>query len=100
MPLVLLTRTTVIVIYLGESTLGKMPRQQALGFWADVGRDLPDSTALDEVAPAQPAYTGDAPSNTADQPCLERMVTHGWAGTKIGQHRVYRLGDAAQMRAS
>ena len=64
MPLVLLTRTTVIVIYLGEFTLGKMPRQQALGFWADVGRDLPDSTALDEVAPAQPAYTGDAPSNS------------------------------------
>ena len=55
MPLVLLTRTTVIVIYLGESTFGEMPRQQALGFWADVGRDLPDSTALDEVAPAQPA---------------------------------------------
>jgi hypothetical protein len=64
MLLVLLTRATVIVIYLGESTLGKMPRQQALGFWADVGRDLPHSTALDEVAPAQPAYTGDAPSNS------------------------------------
>jgi hypothetical protein len=64
MLLVLLTRATVIVIYLGESTLGKMPWQQALGFWADVGRDPPHSIALDEVAPAQPAYTADAPSNS------------------------------------
>ena len=36
----------------GRVHIGKIPRQQALRFSADVGRDLPHSTALDKVEPA------------------------------------------------